>query len=318
VVAPAVADWKTDTELKEGFAQKTLTFTPDYDGDVTASLVRNDPVIGAAKGAILYLHGFIDYFFQRHVAERFNRERFNFYALDLRKYGRSLAGAKHPNICLEFSEYFEEISAAIDIILAEGHSSVTLMAHSTGALPAALYAKEGARGSQITSLIFNSPFLALPQGKVYESFGLWFGAIHPFGATDNRINPWYVRSLHTSQKGVWDFNLKLKPLDGFDVYYGWLRVVVTTQRRLRKGFGLEQPVLIMHSDKSEKGSQWKDSFHRADLVLNVDDIKKIGPQLGAGAKLQEIPDGKHDLTLSVDGPREHCLQAMLEWVTARS
>ena len=311
------SDWKPDTELA-GFVQRRLTFRPDYDGPVTATLVRHAAPVSRPRGAILYLHGFIDYFFQRHVADRFKGELYNFYALDLRKYGRSLNSAKHPNICLTFGEYYEEISAAIEIIRSEGHSAVTLMAHSTGALPAALYAKDGAQRTAITSLIFNSPFLALPQGTIAGWLASVIGAVHPFGATGNRINPWYAKSLHISQKGKWDFNLTLKPLDGFPAYWGWLRAVVLAQRRIRDGLGLDQPVLVMHSDKFLSGSEWNEEFHKADLVVKVDDIKRIAPALGPRVVLEEIRDGKHDLTLSNDVPRERCLQLLVDWVNRNS
>ncbi len=36
--------------------------------------------------AVLYIHGFIDYFFQTEMAEQFNQHGYDFYALDLRKY----------------------------------------------------------------------------------------------------------------------------------------------------------------------------------------------------------------------------------------
>jgi hypothetical protein len=44
------------------------------------------------------------------------RAGYDFYALELRKYGRSLDGAAHPNFCKEFTEYFPEITWALDII----------------------------------------------------------------------------------------------------------------------------------------------------------------------------------------------------------
>ena len=45
----------------------------------------------------------------------------------------------------------------------------------------------------------------------------------------------------------------------------------------------------------------------------VDDIKRLGPCLGPGVAMKEIPDGKHDLTLSCSTPRELCLETMVEW-----
>jgi alpha-beta hydrolase superfamily lysophospholipase len=314
MMTATLPEWECDSELGRGFVHRTLRFEPDYDGDVTATLVRNDPVLQHARGAVLYLHGFIDYFFQRHVADCFNAAGYSFYALDLRKYGRSLDNARHPNFCKEFEEYFPEIAAAIDIIAGEGHATVVLAAHSTGALPAALYARTAAGQKSITRLILNSPFLAIPQGGLHASAGALLGSIVPFVPTDNRINKWYARSLHIDHKGEWQFNTKLKPLEGFSAYFGWVRAVVRAQDVIKRGLKLAQPVLVMHSDKSDKGSTWSDRFHRADLVLNVADIKRLGPHLGPRTVLQEIPDGKHDLTLSCKGAREHCLDVMLDFV----
>ena len=62
----------------------------DYEGSVAATLVRF--AAGRAPSrAVLYLHGYVDYFFQTHMARWFVARGWSFYALDLRKYGRSLA-----------------------------------------------------------------------------------------------------------------------------------------------------------------------------------------------------------------------------------
>jgi alpha-beta hydrolase superfamily lysophospholipase len=306
------SEWSEDKELGSGFVYRTLSFEDDYDGPVTATLVRNELLVAGGKpAAILYLHGFIDYFFQKHVAWRFNAAKHDFYALDLRKYGRSLKGAKHPNICLTFEEYFPEITESLQIIRNEGHSSVVLMAHSTGALPGALYAKEGAERALITRIIFNSPFLKIPRAGA--GIFLWLGQWRPFGEADNRINKWYVRSLHKTSRGEWDFNLAYKPFKGFPAYYGWIRAVLLAQERIKKGLRLEHPVLVLHSDKSSDDEEWSEKLHRADLVLKVKDIKELAPQLGPDVVMKEIRDGKHDLTLSCETPRKECLDAMVEW-----
>ncbi len=307
------SSWPTDPELGSGFGYQTFSFEDDYDGPVTATLVRNEPLLKRGKPAILYLHGFIDYFFQKHVACRFNEAEHDFYALDLRKYGRSLNRAKYPNICLAFEEYFPEITKAVEIIADESQSSVVLLAHSTGALAGALYAKDGSKRAFITRIILNSPFLAIPQGAVYAAIGAWIGKRWPFRDTDNRINKWYAKSLHRDYKGEWDFNTAFKPIEGFPAYYGWIRAVVLVQKRIEDGFGLQQPVLVMHSDKSANDKEWSDKLHRADLVLKVEDIKKLGPRLGNRVVMKEISDGKHDLTLSLEEPRELCLKTMVEW-----
>ena len=83
--------WQPDRFLP-GFESLELEFPDDYDGRALATMVRL-PAGAASRGAVLWVHGFIDYFFQRHVAERFAMEGYAFYALDLRKHGRSLRQA---------------------------------------------------------------------------------------------------------------------------------------------------------------------------------------------------------------------------------
>ena len=73
--------WRPDS-LLPGFEALELSFPDDYDGRVIATLVRL-PSGNAPLGTVLYFHGFIDYFFQRHVAERFAAEGYAFHALDL-------------------------------------------------------------------------------------------------------------------------------------------------------------------------------------------------------------------------------------------
>jgi alpha-beta hydrolase superfamily lysophospholipase len=313
--------WVRDPELGDHFVQTTMRFPPDYDGEVIATLVRNEPLVLQAKGAVLYLHGFIDYFFQRHVAEAFNRAGYNFYALDLRKYGRSMHDATHPNFCKDFEEYFPEMTSAIDIITTvEHHGAVIVHAHSTGALTAVLYAKIGERRDRVTRLILNSPFLEFPQGSVTAHLGAFWGRLFPFARLKNPVNPWYAKSLHVQGdhckdcKGEWRFNKSWKPLVGFDAFSGWIRAVVSVQDRIKDGLNLEQSVLVMHSDKSEKGKTWSETFHRADLVLDVEHIRRLSPKLGQRTELREIAGGKHDLVLSREDARRECLRVMLEWI----
>src|SRR5947208_1032649 len=84
--SPGMSPWRPDPCLP-GFEALELRFPDDYDGAVVATLVRL-PAGAAPRGAVLYVHGFADYFFQHHLAERFAAEGYAFYALDLRKLGR--------------------------------------------------------------------------------------------------------------------------------------------------------------------------------------------------------------------------------------
>src|SRR5688500_18270127 len=144
--------WRPDA-LLPGFEARELSFPPDYDGPVSATLVRL-PVGDAPRGAVLYVHGFSDYFFQRHMAERFAAEGYAFYAIDLRKHGRSLKPRQHANFCKSLTEYYADISTAFEVI----DAPVLLAGHSTGGLICSLYAHEGAARSQVQALWLNSPF----------------------------------------------------------------------------------------------------------------------------------------------------------------
>ena len=64
--------WQPD-RLLPGFEALELGFADDYDGRVVATLVRL-PVPEAPRGAVLYVHGFIDYFFQRSEERRVGKE----------------------------------------------------------------------------------------------------------------------------------------------------------------------------------------------------------------------------------------------------
>src|SRR4051812_41428404 len=144
--------WQPDA-LLPGFEARELAFPPDYDGPVVATLVRL-PVRPAPRGAVLYVHGFSDYFFQRHMAERFAAEGYAFYAIDLRKYGRSILPHQHANFCKSIAEHYADISAALDVI----DAPVLLAGHSMGGLICTLYAHEGAAREQVQALWLNSPF----------------------------------------------------------------------------------------------------------------------------------------------------------------
>src|SRR5690606_7571118 len=131
--------WAPDEAL-DGFEALTITLPADYEGPVEATLVRRRAPVGQGR-AVLYLHGFIDYFFQAHLAEAYNAHGYDFYALDLRKHGRSLRPHQTPNYCLDLREYYAEIDAAIELICgAEGQRWLLVNGHSTGGLIAALYA----------------------------------------------------------------------------------------------------------------------------------------------------------------------------------
>ena len=87
LIGEATAQWRADS--LPGYEQRTLVMKPDYSGDVVATLVRH-LTPQSTKRAVLYVHGYNDYFFQKALGDSIVRHGYSFYALDLRKYGRSI------------------------------------------------------------------------------------------------------------------------------------------------------------------------------------------------------------------------------------
>ena len=94
---PPLGAWGQDL-LGPGFQARTLPLKPDAENDgAVATLVRYVPELDSCPQQApepsfvwLYLHGWNDYFFNPELARRIARTGGAFYALDLRRYGRSL------------------------------------------------------------------------------------------------------------------------------------------------------------------------------------------------------------------------------------
>ena len=67
----------------------------------------------------LYLHGWNDYFFQTHLAREISRLGGAFYALDLRRYGRSWRQGQMLGWCTSLAEYDEDLGRALSAIRAD-------------------------------------------------------------------------------------------------------------------------------------------------------------------------------------------------------
>ena len=65
------------------YKYRTLHMADDYAGKVVCTLVKREPVSKDGP-AILYVHGYNDYFFQRALGDSAATHGYIFYALDLR------------------------------------------------------------------------------------------------------------------------------------------------------------------------------------------------------------------------------------------
>ncbi|GLZ31245.1 alpha/beta hydrolase [Lentzea sp. NBRC 105346] len=280
------------------------TRTLPLGGEVVATLLRRRPATNT-RGAILYVHGFADYFFQDHVADHFTAQGYDFYAIDLRGYGRSLRDGTPPNYVTDMSVYFEELDAAVKAIRQDdGHEHLVVLGHSTGGLTTSLWAHARRADKLIDALVLNSPWFDVPEPPPIRRLVRFLGRVAPKLVIRPGLGDVYGKSIHSDHKGEWAFDLTMKPLAGFPVLAGWIRAILIAQQRLQQGLDVPVPVLVLHSDRSmitEK--EWSEDVMKVDAVLEVEHMKKWAPGIGKDVTVVEVPGGLHDLFLSPEAVR---------------
>ena len=306
--------------LGEGYEQATLNFPDDYEGKVTATLIRKKASQSTNK-AVLYIHGFIDYFFQTEMAEQFNQHGFDFYALDLRKYGRSiLPHQKYYNI-REIAEYDAEITQALEIIGAEHHENVLLCGHSTGGLTTTLYVAHHPNHPLIKALWVNSPFYDFNMNPIKRAVGVpslsRLAQKFPNLQFPSELNKWYAASLHKDLKGEWDFNLDWKKSSYPKVRISFIRAIYEAQKEIHQGVRVDIPVLVMHSHQTKNPRKWSKDAQSSDVILDVKDIQKYAKKIQGDVTIREIPNGLHDLVLSEKIVRDSVYQQLFSWLETK-
>lgn len=302
--------------LGTGYESLEIVMPNDYEGKVICTLVRKKAPQETHK-AVLYVHGFVDYFFQTEMAERFNAQGFDFYALDLRKYGRShLPHQRFYNV-LNLSEYDADLDAAIKIIEDEGHSHILLSGHSTGGLTTTLYAAHHPHHPSIQGLWLNSPFydfnmrdfekkyLVPKIAKLAEKF--------PNLQFPSRLNKYYVPSLHQIYHGEWVFNLEWKKPSMPLVSISFVNAIYQAQKEIHQGLTLNIPTLLMHSHQTTYPLRFNRAAQTSDVILNVKDMIKQAKKFTGDVEMCEIRDGLHDLVLSKRDVREKVYQSLFQW-----
>jgi alpha-beta hydrolase superfamily lysophospholipase len=299
----------------------------DLPAGAVATLVR-DAGAGVGTGArpaVLYVHGYIDYFFQTHVAEAFAARGYPFYALDLRGYGRSIgrgSGAPSrpdddPNFVTDLAVHAHDLDAAVRAIRAEGHERVVVLGHSTGGLIASLWAD--ARPGRAAALVLNSPWFELNRSWVYRGPVTWaidvVGRVAPRLVVGHLDESW-PRALHVSTGGEWDFDLAWKPLEGFPARAGFIRSVRRAHRRVARGLSVDCPVLVLASARSGPAAGWHDALLTTDSVLDVEHIVARAARVGDDVTVVAVEGGAHDLALSPDPARSTYLREVLDWLDA--
>jgi alpha-beta hydrolase superfamily lysophospholipase len=302
-------DVTTDV-LGDPFVVETIELPDDSEGPVVATLVHSPAPDGGPR-AVLYVHGFCDYFFQKGLAEFFTGLGYDFYALDLRKYGRSLLPHQTPNFCLDLSEYDAELDEAYRRITErDEHEEVVVVAHSTGGLVTPLWAdrrrERGLPGP--SAFVLNSPWFDLQGSFLLRTVGTraldQVGARRPYQVIPRNVSAVYGESIHQEHRGEWQFDTAWKPMDSFPVRAGWLRAVRLGHRRLHRGIESGAPVLVLASKRTLFTAVWSDEVPAADVVLDVEQIARWSHRLGSQVTITRFDGALHDVFLSAPPVRD--------------
>lgn len=271
-------------------------------------------------GAMLYIHGFVDYFFQDHVARHFTEQGWAWYALDLRRNGRSLRPGQEPWYTADLTEYYEEIDQSVARIRGDGHTNLVLMGHSTGGLVSSMWAHDRRYARSISALILNSPWLDLQSDWFDREILTWVvrvvGRVRPLmNVPGGDLSSIFPRSIHRNAYGEWDFYPRWKPLTPQSVKMGFLGSVRAQQSRLHKGIDVGVPVLMLRSDNSVLHlDAWDDIALQADTVLDVEQMRRWLPKISQDVTDVSLPGALHDVMLSEASIRERALMEIDQWL----
>ncbi|MHA7262166.1 alpha/beta hydrolase [Arthrobacter sp. TMN-37] len=343
--------WEPD-HLGPAYSRLTLDLPPDEEGPCCATLVSHRPVPAHPSGArwprtlgaalaravgrrrrprkipvLLYLHGWSDYFFHTELADFCAERGIEFFALDLRKYGRSLRQWQTPGYVRDLEEYDPDLDAALAAVQAEVGArhgpgaavELHLMAHSTGALTAALWADR--HPGRIASLILNSPWLDTQGSALFRNTTQ--GLLEPLV----RFRPkarlrlpefgYYWRSISSEADGEWNLDRRWRPEFGFPIRAGWLTAVLSGHAAVARGLSLEVPVLVLASARSAVSPTWSAAMLESDSILDVSVMVRRATGLGRRVTISRFDGALHDVLLSRQAVRAEVYAELDRWLGCR-
>ncbi|GAA1915731.1 alpha/beta hydrolase [Microbacterium aoyamense] len=328
------SDWVPDV-LGEPFAQRTLELGVDDEGDVVATVVRLLPehaILGGIFGDhrpfadidVLYVHGWSDYFFQKRLAHFWAGRGARFFALDLRKYGRSLRPGQTPGYISDLHDYDADIAAALEAMGrgtdGAGDRRLVLMGHSTGGLTLSLWAAR--HREHVAAVVLNSPWLefqlsATTRAAIAPVLGI-HSRYRPFDLWPQTDLGFYTRAQNevADAEDPVEVNLDWRPAQTMPVHVGWMHAVIAGHAAVAAGLGIPVPVCVLLSARFVPPTRWTEDLTSVDTVLVVDDIARAALKLGRSVTIERIDGALHDVFLSRHEAREDAYARLERWTTA--
>lgn len=315
-------EWTEDI-LGAGFQARLLSVAGKDGITRTATLIRHVPQTAMSGGprrrAVLFLHGWSDYFFNTGLAGFWAAEGHDFYALDMHNHGRSLQDGAPQGFVTDLQAYDAEINAALEIVTnGAPDTDVTLMGHSQGGLVAVLWAVRNP--GRVNRLVLNSPWLEMHRGPwIRRAVNTLVGPVarlRPEAVLRLPERQFYWRSISDEADGEWTLDPRYRPPQAFPVRAAWLRAVLDGQAEVARGLRLSVPVLVLLSTASSNGMVWSDRMLRTDAVLDVSAIALRAATLGDSVTLERIEGALHDVFLSAPEVRTEAFDRLSRWLRA--
>ena len=289
--------------------------------------------------AFLAVHGWNDYFYQTELARYVDSIGGAFYAVDLRKYGRSLREGQTFGYIRDFDEYDDELHICRDLVYGELGPKIPLVlyGHSTGGLACALWADRHPGAAD--GLVLNSPWLEYHGSTGMRQAGApvveVLARTSPTVVLPTAEDDFYQRALTAwrpdpdaeavpghegSDDPFWTTGWNPKPEfrtgSGAPVRPGWLSAVLNGHARVAAGLDVGCPILVLTSARSLTGNSWSEDFRAVDSVLDVKQIWKRVPELGSHTTLVKLDDAVHDVTFSRREVRERAFEEIGRFLRA--
>ncbi|MEE2523324.1 alpha/beta hydrolase [Pseudarthrobacter sp. J75] len=315
-------EWTQDI-LGEGFQARPLAATGADGITRTATLIRHLPqrpeTPAGRRRAVLFLHGWSDYFFNTDLAGFWTSAGYEFHALDMHNHGRSLQEGVPPGFVADLQAYDAEINAALEIVTGgDAGTEVTLMGHSLGGLVAVLWAQR--HPGRVTRLILNSPWLEMHRGpwtrRAVTTMVAPLARFRPEAVLRLPERQFYWRSISSEADGEWTLDSRYRPPQAFPVRAAWLRAVLRGQAEVAHGLRLTVPVLVLLSTASRNGMVWTDQMLHTDAVLDVAAIAVRAATLGDSVTLERVDGALHDVFLSAPEVRADAFSRVARWLAA--
>ncbi|NAZ15717.1 alpha/beta fold hydrolase [Glutamicibacter soli] len=315
--------WVPDP-LGPGYEYQTLDFGSDAEGPLVATLVRYAPSgwfrkLGhRAKGVVLSVHGWSDYFYNRELAEFWHHRGYHFYALDLRHHGRSLRKEHElPGYISALEDLDLELDASLGILQRE-HPELPVVAqgHSMGGLILSLWISR--TSPNIKGLVLNAPWLEF-QGTAFLRV-----PINGLMEAMSRSNPrrkvlanqfdHYWQSLSDQASGQWDIHPIWRPTLAFPTTAGWLHTILKGHAQVARGLNLSLPILMLTSKTSHFSTSYSEQMQHTDSVIDVTQTRLRALKLGSFVTLSELDGAMHDVFTSAEPARATAFRDLNLWL----